>query len=249
MPRKAQPPDPSTQSGRLQIARERAGFADRVTAAAALGVPLPRYNSHESGSRGKKGMPIEAAQQYARRFKVPVDWLLTGNGELDEPDAASSAELPESNVRLAPDAIPFDQIEPLARDVNVYGTLVGGDDGDFMFNGDVVDRVQRPRGLANVKNAYALRLVGSSMEPKYEEGDLIYVNPDRSPSIRDFVVIEMHPIEDGTPGKAYLKRLKARTPTKFVVEQYNPPKDIEFLRSAVKVLHRVVPLEELLGGA
>jgi phage repressor protein C with HTH and peptisase S24 domain len=84
MPRKSKPPDLTTQYGRLQAARERAGFEDRVRAADFLGVNRVTYNSHESGGRAKRGLPLEAARLYARRFKANLEWILTGKGRIDE---------------------------------------------------------------------------------------------------------------------------------------------------------------------
>jgi len=60
---------------RLKAARERAGFATAADAARALHVGLPTYMAHENGTRGFK---LASAERYARRFKVPLEWLLTG---------------------------------------------------------------------------------------------------------------------------------------------------------------------------
>lgn len=135
----------------------------------------------------------------------------------------------------------------LPRDVPVYGIAAGGSDADFYSNGEIVDYVRRPAGVAKAKNVYAIYVVGSSMEPRYAEGDLLYVNPSRSPSIGDFVIIELHPIEGERTGRGFVKRLVRRTATKIVCEQYNPSKQIEFTAKQVKNIHRIVPWSELLG--
>lgn len=156
-----------------------------------------------------------------------------------------SEQTEASNVRAA-DARSFGEIDILARDVPVYGSAVAGEDADFSLNGTETDRVARPVGLANAKGIFALYTVNDSMYPAWRENSLFFVNPHRRPSIGDDVVVELISDDPGVPGKAYLKRLKARTPTKIVVEQFNPPKDIEFERGAVR-LYRVIPWEEALG--
>lgn len=67
-----------TAADRLREARERAGFASASDAARALGVNYSTYAGHENGSRGLKS---DQAELYARKFKVTLDWLLTGRGE------------------------------------------------------------------------------------------------------------------------------------------------------------------------
>ena len=60
---------------RLKKAREDAGFAKAIDAANRFGWAPPTYYGHENGSRG---LTAEAAQIYARAFRVPADWLLWG---------------------------------------------------------------------------------------------------------------------------------------------------------------------------
>lgn len=68
---------------RLKQARINAGFETAREAAASLGIPYPTYAGHENGSRGV----VRAAPQYARRYRVTLDWLLTGKGDLYQADS------------------------------------------------------------------------------------------------------------------------------------------------------------------
>lgn len=68
--------DSSTRHGRLQIARERAGYAKPADAARAMGVKAPTYFGHENGSRAFD----RVASRYAKFFKVSLDWLLDNRG-------------------------------------------------------------------------------------------------------------------------------------------------------------------------
>lgn len=62
-------------ANRLKTARMDAGFERAADAARALGIPEPTYMGHENGMRGIR---MNKAVIYARRFKVPIEWLLTG---------------------------------------------------------------------------------------------------------------------------------------------------------------------------
>jgi hypothetical protein len=55
---------------RLRLARERAGYASAVDAAAALSIPYGTYSGHENGARG---IPRSRLADYAERFGVTVD--------------------------------------------------------------------------------------------------------------------------------------------------------------------------------
>lgn len=61
---------------RLTLARKAAGFTSAADAARALGISYPTYAAHENASRGFHSV----VAQYARRFSVSADWLLTGRG-------------------------------------------------------------------------------------------------------------------------------------------------------------------------
>ena len=65
----------TTRSERLKKARRDAGFRAATDAAKALGIPYSTYAGHENGSRQ---FETDDAIIYARKFKVPIEYLLTG---------------------------------------------------------------------------------------------------------------------------------------------------------------------------
>jgi phage repressor protein C with HTH and peptisase S24 domain len=146
--------------------------------------------------------------------------------------------------RAAPSEI---NLGSLPRDVPVLGQAVGGDNGDFYFNGQIIDYLRRPPGIAAARDVFGLYVTGTSMYPKYEEGEPIYVSAARPPAVGDYVVIELHEQQEGTGNAGYVKRLVRRTPTKIVCEQFNPPMEVEYDRRAVKSVFRVIPYPELVG--
>ena len=135
------------------------------------------------------------------------------------------------------------------RDVPVRGTALGGseEDGDFRFTADAnLGHEPRPPGIMGKKDIYVVYVQNDSMDPKFEPGDRLYVDPHRPPRTMDYVVVELHG-EDGESGRGYIKRLLRKTPTRVVLEQFNPRKELEFSVDEVKALHRVIPQDELLG--
>jgi phage repressor protein C with HTH and peptisase S24 domain len=126
------------------------------------------------------------------------------------------------------------------------GASVGGDDGDFTFNGQVIGYVRRPPGIATLNDVFAVHVIGDSMEPRFEPGDMIYCST-RTPVPGDDIVIEMFPAEGETVGKAFIKRLVRRTKSEIVCRQYNPARELVFSPYEVKSVFRVIPLRELVG--
>lgn len=107
-----------TPHERLVWARRQAGFSSAAEAADSLGIPKPTYSAHENGSRGFG----HHADHYAARYKISLEWLLTGRGHPKEAlnglvDTASptnvlATEAGHSDVRVnAPKTLNREEVE------------------------------------------------------------------------------------------------------------------------------------------
>lgn len=155
------------------------------------------------------------------------------------------------NVEWEQGQVALPKLLPGLNDIEEKGVTVGGfgdDESAFELNGETIDYVRRPPGIIGRKNVFALRVSNTSMEPKYDDGDRVYAEK-RHPAVRDYVVVELHPLGDGRPSKSYIKRLVAMDAAKITVEQYNPRGLLEFGRHEIKQLYRVIPEKELRGEA
>jgi SOS-response transcriptional repressor LexA len=128
---------------------------------------------------------------------------------------------------------------PLGR-LPVLGSAEGGADGQSPWNGDVVDYVPMPAGLAGVPQAYAIYVYGTSMEPRYFAGDIAYVHPGRPVGPGAFVLVQLKPRTEGDPPSALIKRLVRQTATKLVLEQFNPARTFDVKQGDVVRIHRIV---------
>jgi phage repressor protein C with HTH and peptisase S24 domain len=169
----------------------------------------------------------------------------TQSVEPESPPSVSATISPENNAVVETRTFARDV---LPNNIPVYGVAVGGDDGYFYLNGDIIDYVRRPEGVSRAKNVYAIYVIGHSMEPRFEDGDLVYVNPLRPPAIGDYVVVQFgtEPDRDGAQ-KAMIKRLARRTGDRVYLEQFNPRGTIELRVEEIRSMHRVVNWNELLG--
>ena len=126
------------------------------------------------------------------------------------------------------------------------GTAAGSLSGAFQFEGGIVDYVVRPPALANAKGIYALYIEGPSMIPEHRPGDLRFAHPHRHPHIGDTVVITAKYSENG-PYENFIKNLVRRSGDRLIVEQLNPPTQIEFDMKFVASVHKILTMNELFG--
>lgn len=126
----------------------------------------------------------------------------------------------------------------------VMGTGEGGKDGQMDWNGEVVDMVRRPPFLGAAKGAYALYVRGSSMSPRYEDGDIVYVNPARPTGPGAYVVVQFYERE-GEAVRAVIKQLVRRTDAGVTLRQFNPAKEFMIASDRVQSVHKIVGASEM----
>jgi phage repressor protein C with HTH and peptisase S24 domain len=123
--------------------------------------------------------------------------------------------------------------------IPVYGHAMGGKDGEFILSGNQVSEVLAPPSLSHVPDAYAVYVVGDSMEPRYYAGETVFVNPRLPISRGAFVVAQISKGHEAE-ARAYVKRFVSQDTKRLRLEQYNPKKVLEFPISTVGAIHRIV---------
>lgn len=188
---------------------------------------------------------IERLERTAEFLGVDVNWIRTGAGRIFAPARVE----PRVPLRGSPEAV-VTTLSELPRDLPVYGTAACGDgsEADFQFNGQVVDKLRRPPGLAGVPKAFAVYAIGESMSPRYEEGDPAFVHPGRPVRAGRDVLIEFKPTKDGEPGRATIKRLVAKSFDQLRVRQFNPPLEFTIQADEVLNVYAILTAAELFNG-
>lgn len=143
----------SDLSERLTAARKAARFETAAEASRYLRVNYQTYAGHENGNSGFKP---KTADLYARKFKVSLDWLLTGRGQM-----SSQGVVPA-------------EIEVVG--LPVAGAIQAGHWLETTF----VDADLEPEMLPVARDArfprarqYALRVIGDSMDMEYPDGSYV----------------------------------------------------------------------------
>ncbi|MCC7047175.1 MAG: S24 family peptidase [Alphaproteobacteria bacterium] len=112
----------------------------------------------------------------------------------------------------------------------------------MVVSSDIVDYVRRPEPLARVRDGYALHMVGESMVPAYEPGDLLLIHTHLPPARGTDVVLY------GTDASGHevvtVKRLVRLTDTDWHLMRHNPAagesKEFKLPRKMWAKCHRVV---------
>lgn len=152
--------------------------------------------------------------------------------------------------------------EDRPRDIPIVGTAQCADleideDGTLinietmeMDMGEVVDYARRPLLLDTRRDVYAIYHQGTSMEPRFEPGELSYVDPRRPPTAGNYVVVQLRrpdEVEGELVHMVLAKRL-VRTSGKFVeLQQFNPPVTFRIERERIKHIHRILPWDEVVA--
>jgi phage repressor protein C with HTH and peptisase S24 domain len=205
------------QGRRLAEARARAGFRSARAAALGSGWPESTYRTHEAGTRT---IGQDDAIRYAARFqalgaKVTAADILFGQSGAPVVNEAGSVIDVSTRSGYNPPPEFFGE-----RDLPVFASVEGGD-GALILSTEPIDHVLRPWYLKKVKDGYAVLVNGTSMEPRYEPGDMVVVNPKAAKVKGKDIILFSNP-EHGVQ-RAIVKRYMGENAAEWFLRQFNPP--------------------------
>lgn len=146
---------------RLAQARKEAGFTTARAAADAMGLNEITYAQHENGRRGFKR---DAADQYARKFHVSLEWLLTGKGSKDRRSLRPSS--------------------PVENYVPLVGYVGAGALTHFFAQDAPLDEVPAPAG--STESTVAVEIRGESLGSFFDRW-LVFYDDVRRPVTSDLL--------------------------------------------------------------
>jgi phage repressor protein C with HTH and peptisase S24 domain len=187
--------------------------------------------------RGDRQMKLLEAVQIAAFLGVSQDEVLH--------HAGSAAPSPTPELVLTRRGRPPRRPErilsappPAGSDSMPIRSAGRGGGGQRMFLEDgPIGYTTRPANLSGVRGAYAIYMVGDSMEPRFEQGWLLHVNPFKPPTRgRDVVVY--------TSDQAVLiKQFVGWNGDALVLRQLNPADTLRIPRAEVVECHLVVGVD------
>lgn len=171
--------------------------------ARAIGVSRGSVNKWEKGDISIKGDNLSAL---ARILKCDVNWLLNGQGSL----TSNSSEI--SNVTAGPEL------------QGLYPVISWVQAGDWtaIHEINVLDAIHYPCPVKCSDKTFLLKIQGMSMSPKFDEGDLIFVDPAVEPINGKYVVARLDDENEATfkqliieGGHKFLKAANPAWPTQI----------------------------------
>jgi transcriptional regulator with XRE-family HTH domain len=170
--------------------------------------------------RQQLGWSQERLAEEANTSQTTVDRIEKGNFKRSPSDLSKIATVLDIRFNGAaggPAAIP-----PTPQDFLPVFTAAEGGPGEMVVSTDPIERVARPWYMRNVRDGYAVLVVGESMMPAFEPGDVAVVN-SRLPPMRnkDMIFVANERAGEFT---ASIKRLISWTDKEWRVRQFNPPK-------------------------
>ena len=202
--------------------------------------------------RTRNSMPsAERLEAIAETLGTTPGWLLGGKA-----GASMSAE------DGAPGALDAVLNRRLAKNLPVFGTALAADLELCTAQGHPVaieqvevnlaepsDHMARPAGLTGNRDYYVVTVWGHSMEPRHDSGRRVLVYSGRQARVGEDVVVQLRsPIDDGEAVTAVLvKQLVRHKAGAVVLRQFNPNVDFEVPSERVKVIHPVIPWDDVLS--
>jgi transcriptional regulator with XRE-family HTH domain len=223
-------------------------------------MPVDRFSCNKMVMNPKEiGQLVRAAREARGLSQVELSRLIgikqaslhsveTGETRRSKflPEIVRELGIPPDDVGLPPDVSPDATVMPVdrlvlpGRDFPIYASVEGGA-GEIIRSTDPVDWHPRPAPVAHVKTAYGLIVVGESMIPEFDPGDIALVNPI-------LPAMAMKPCifyaEKHGEARASIKRFLRANADKWLVYQHNPPRggthEFSLSRKEWGICHRVI---------
>jgi phage repressor protein C with HTH and peptisase S24 domain len=184
--------------------------------------------------KGERQMKLLEAVQIAAFLGVTQDDVLRHAGaSVETPPRIGPARRGRPPRAFAAPVAP-----PRAEPIPIRSAARGGGDQQMFLEDGPIGYTPRPANLAGVRGAYALYMVGDSMEPRYRQGWLLHVNPFKPPTHdRDVVVFK-------TGHTVLIKQFVRWESNALVLYQLNPPEELKVPREEVLECHLVVGVDQ-----
>ena len=239
-----------TNGAALNRLRDRAGLSLRALAAKAgyaAASSIQRYADPDYD--GPLGVDV------ALRFVEAME----GAGD---PPIARAEILALTGLVTDTNAVPFRMegatADRMRRDLPIYGTALGADeivDGEAieqttLNRGEVVEYKRRPAILDGRADVYGLYVQGSSMQPRFRDGDTVFVESRKRPAVGDDAVIYLRTpdeIEGERASSVLIKAIVRKTASYVELEQYNPAQTFRIPMDRVERMDRVLTLDDMIA--
>ena len=183
--------------------------------------------------KGERQMKLLEAVQTAAFLGVSQEEVLRHAGDPSTVPPSTEPARRGRPPRPAP-AFGLNRQDPLP----IRSAARGGNDQEMFLGDGPIGYTPRPANLSGVRDAYAIYMIGDSMEPRYIQGWLLHVNPFKPPTRgRDVVVYKKNQA-------VLIKQFVGWNDDALVLHQLNPDETIRIPRDEVAECHLVVGVDQ-----
>jgi phage repressor protein C with HTH and peptisase S24 domain len=184
--------------------------------------------------KGERQMKLTEAVQVAAFLGVSQEEVLRHAG--DNTPIAPRTEPPRRGRPPRAGIVPSGP--PRAEPIPIRSAARGGGEQEMFLEDGPIGYTQRPSNLVGVRGAYAIYMVGDSMEPRYQQGWLLHVNPFKPPTRgRDVVVYK-------SDKAVLIKQFLRWEGDALILRQLNPERELRIARAEVGECHLVVGVDQ-----
>lgn len=169
--------------------------------------------------------------EIAKILGVSSDWIMTGE------ETTPNTKPADIDVMAG-----IEKMNTYPLSIPIYGTAAGSEVGTILINDNQIIAYARKMPTFGKREIYGIYVVGSSMEPKFDSGDLVYVDATIPPRKMDYVIAQLS--NGGGEIEAYIKRYIGEDETDYILQQFNPKKELRLPKAKTK-LHKVISNQEL----
>ncbi len=116
----------------------------------------------------------------------------------------------------------------------------------FIEMGNISNYISRPAYLAHNNAAFAIYIQNNQMEPRFEMGELIVIDPNRPPRTYEYVVVEYCPPLERP--QHLVRRYLGTSKDKLILQQFSPAEEQHIPEKDVRSVLRIIPQNELLNA-
>lgn len=188
---------------RLRALRERAGLSQAAMAEALGGAYASTYARYEDPKKVKRltyEWLVKVARVLVGRGNPPISQdevmelrLLGPDGKVENLRQKNRVDKP-ADIGFDMDTatasrVPVAPYLPGADYIPLLGTRAGREPEVHEMMDRPIGRAQRPPELENREDVYAMHCRGRSMEPRYFQGNTLFVDPNFPPQLNDGVIV------------------------------------------------------------
>lgn len=105
---------------------------------------------------------------------------------------------------------------------------------------EVLDRLPRPVSLGGDPDAFALKIAGDSMWPRFRPGSPVAVSPRAQVAPGDDVLVRLRGTQQANAQYVLIMQLVKRTAAGFGLRQFNPDRTIDVDADEVEAVQKIV---------